>query len=279
MQNTVPDDGESRPRRSSPIPGGSCRRSIACSATVTAQDGELPRWAAKEARAARPERSARAALGLPGGARAGGDRARAAAIARELSRAASGPGAERHRRRAAHQPRPGAARRRRPRDAVARAARGYCDLEFDLATRRARRSRRERVARSCALLSGAEAALVVNNNAAAVLLALAALARGARGDRLARRAGRDRRLVPHARDHGGGRRAPGRGRHHQPHPPARLRARDRRRRRRCCSRCTAATSQLSRLRRRGRARRARRARAARAACPSSRTSAAARSST
>ena len=44
---------------------------------------------------------------------------------------------------------------------------------------------------------------------------------GPRGDRLARRADRDRRRVPHARHHGARRRQAGRGRHHQPHASAR----------------------------------------------------------
>ena len=48
-----------------------------------------------------------------------------------------------------------------------------------------------------------------------------------RGHRLPRRAHRDRRLVPAPGDHGGQRRAPRRGRLHQPHPPRGLRARDR----------------------------------------------------
>ncbi len=62
-------------------------------------------------------------------------------------------------------------------DAVARAARGYVDLEVDRTTgnRGRRTSRTERLLTA---LTGAEAALVVNNNAAALLLALAALARG-----------------------------------------------------------------------------------------------------
>ena len=61
--------------------------------------------------------------------------------------------------------------------------------------RRARRSRRRRrgLLRE---LTGAEAATVVNNNAAAVFLLLNTLAPRKRGDRLARRTGRDRRRLP-----------------------------------------------------------------------------------
>ncbi|HET7224235.1 MAG TPA: L-seryl-tRNA(Sec) selenium transferase [Candidatus Eisenbacteria bacterium] len=66
-------------------------------------------------------------------------------------------------------------------DAAARAvgdvARGYCSLEFELATGR-RGGRAAGVERWLTRLTGAEAALVVNNGAGAVLLALSALAAG-----------------------------------------------------------------------------------------------------
>jgi len=56
------------------------------------------------------------------------------------------------------------------------AANGYCNLEFDLDSGR-RGSRNTHIEPILCQLTGAEAALVVNNNASAVLLGLTALAK------------------------------------------------------------------------------------------------------
>ena len=61
--------------------------------------------------------------------------------------------------------------------AVVDTAEGYCNLEYDL-ERGARGSRQDHLEALLCRLTGAEAGLVVNNCAAAVLLTLAALARG-----------------------------------------------------------------------------------------------------
>ena len=62
-------------------------------------------------------------------------------------------------------------------DRVVEAARGYSNLEYDL-TAGTRGSRQDHVGSILSRLTGAEAAIVVNNNAGAMLLALAALAEG-----------------------------------------------------------------------------------------------------
>ena len=98
-----------------------------------------------------------------------------------------------------------------------------------------RGSRHEHAGALLATACGAEAGIVVNNNAAAVLLVLATLGARSRGGRVARRARRDRRRLPRPRDPRRDRCAPRRGRHDEPH--ARCadyeRALDRRRRARC----------------------------------------------
>ncbi len=62
-------------------------------------------------------------------------------------------------------------------EAVAEVSAGYCNLEFDLETGR-RGSRTQAIEPLLCELTGAEAALAVNNGAAAILLALSALAGG-----------------------------------------------------------------------------------------------------
>ena len=84
-----------------------------------------------------------------------------------------------HRRPAPHEPRPRAAARAGARGAILEAAAGYSTVEYDPA-RGARGKRQDHVRALARDLFGCGDALAVNNNAAAVLLALAALARGRR---------------------------------------------------------------------------------------------------
>jgi len=62
-------------------------------------------------------------------------------------------------------------------DQVSRLITGYCDLEYDL-DKGERSHRTKNVSRLIQILTGAQDALVVNNNAAAVMLAICALAQG-----------------------------------------------------------------------------------------------------
>jgi L-seryl-tRNA(Ser) seleniumtransferase len=126
-------------------------------------------------------------------------------------------------------------------------SRGYTNLELDLAAG-GRGSRQDRVGHLLARATGAEAAVVVNNGAAAVVLVLATLASG-RGVAVAGRAHRDRGRVPHPEVLAqSGARLVEVGTTNR-HPPRRLPPCRRRRRRagpgtawRSCSRCTRRTT-------------------------------------
>jgi len=77
-------------------------------------------------------------------------------------------------------------------NAIVETASSYCTLEYNL-TKGERGNREVHAAELLKLITGAESALVVNNNAAAVLLVLSALAKGKRVDHLALPIGGNRR--------------------------------------------------------------------------------------
>ena len=101
-------------------------------------------------------------------------------------------------------------------DAIVAAA-GPCDVEFDLASGARAGAARARWPPWPRAVPAAEAVAVVNNNAAALVLAATALSRPGRRDRdQPGRADRDRRPLPAARPARLDRRPAARGRHHQP---------------------------------------------------------------
>ena len=229
-----------------PILGARVRRPLALRAPrayAGARDGPAPRApgcrscrgvarrpAARPARPVRPRGDRRRARERVEAGETGDDRRRRRRRPRPsppARRRAAPPRRERHRRAAAHEPRAGADRRRRARAGDDRWP-PATPTSSTASTTGERGSRHEHAGALLAQACGAEAGLVVNNNAAAVLLALGALARGREVVVVARRARRDRRRLPGPRDHGRVGLPPRRGGHHQPHPRRRLRARDRR---------------------------------------------------
>ena len=143
---------------------------------AAARDGTAPRWAVIEAarRAIAARRAAIAAAGVEAKLDPAIDPAEVAASARELARPAlrrviNATGVVLHTN-LGRAPLADAAR-----GAIEEASRGYSNLEYDLA-RGERGSRHDHLRGVLRELTGAEDAIVVNNNAAATVLGLAALA-------------------------------------------------------------------------------------------------------
>ena len=206
---------------------GDCRRWTRCSRRppcAGCSSGHLagpssPRCAARSSGCARrswPSGRPRRRRRRQGGARG-----------RRAARAVVAAGAQRDRRGPAHEPRARAAGRARGR---ARGRGGARLREPRVPARRAAarlaaRARR-RAARDADRRRGRARRQQLRGGGAAGAVAAGG---GARRGRLARRARRDRRLVPRARRDARIGRAPRRGRHDQPHAPARLRGGDCRR--------------------------------------------------
>ena len=142
-------------------------------------------------------------------------------------RAVARAGHQRDRRHHPHQPRPRAARRGGASSASPTVARGYSTLEYDLDARRARPARRPR--RSAALPADRRRGGGRRQQQRRGDAARAGGAGGrARGDRVARRAGRDRRRLPRARRDGAVGRGAARGRDDEQDARGRLRRGDQR---------------------------------------------------
>ena len=108
--------------------------------------------------------------------------------------------------------------------AAEEAAQGYSNLEFDLESGR-RGSRQAQLELLLRQITGAEAALAVNNNASALLLGLQGPGTRAGSHRFPRRGRGDWRRFSGARRAASERLRPGGRRDDQPHLPSRLRGR------------------------------------------------------